>query len=59
MIIEVCEVLTTPALVEKWPHQNEVIDLCNQKISKITTSRAPHFKPIPTNLIQKGLIFFL
>jgi hypothetical protein len=27
------------------------------KIQEITISRVPHFKPIPTNLIQKELIF--
>jgi hypothetical protein len=47
-------------LVQKWPFQNVVIDLCNNKISKDEHIKSePHFKPIPTNLMQKGLIFCL
>jgi hypothetical protein len=46
-------------LLQNWPCQNEVIKLGNKKNSKITTSRVPHLKPIPTNVIQKGLIFCL
>jgi hypothetical protein len=38
MKIEVCEVFDqtkfTLTLVQKWPHQNEVIDFCNKRISK-------------------------
>jgi hypothetical protein len=41
-------------LVQEWPYKNEVIDLCNKKIEKISTSRVLYFKSTPTNLTQKG-----
>jgi hypothetical protein len=39
MNMEVCEICIDQAkfaliLVQKWPYKNEVIDLCNKKISK-------------------------
>jgi hypothetical protein len=46
-----CEVLTKPNLVQKWPCQNEVLDLCK----KTATSRVPHFKSLVTNLYTKRI----
>jgi hypothetical protein len=46
-------------LVQEWPYKNEVIDKCNKKIKKISTLRVLYFKPTPTNLTPKRLIFVI
>jgi hypothetical protein len=60
MNVEVCEVLTKPklklTLVQERPLKN---DYATKKIGKISISRVLYFKPTPTNLTAKRLIFCL
>lgn len=61
--MEVCQAVDQPKIastvVQKWPRYNEVINLSNTKFQKITISRVPHFKSIPTIFTQKKQYFVL
>jgi len=61
-MVEVCQVVDQAkialTLVQKWICKNEVTKRI-QKFQKITISKEPHFKSIPTKFTQKMTIFCL
>jgi hypothetical protein len=46
-------------LVQEWPYKMRSYIYATKKLKKISTSRVLYFKPTPTNLTPKRLIFCL